>query len=132
MTMFLHGAIIAEVEPVPGKKNWFQLTGRGIQRESMPCDDMLIDLEHALVKGARLKGVHDFDKELQHEDPRFEGKEPTGFGIIQHENGDYQMFLACNRAEYAVMRFLVPNYSGMKNDLESDSEDNIKHFRKEA
>ena len=129
MTMFLHGAILAEVEPVPGKKNWFQLTGRYIRRESMSCEDMLIDLGEDLIKGAKLYGVHDFDG-LPNVDPRFEGKEPTGFGVVQESDGSYTMFLACNRAEYAVLRFLVPNHSGMAADLEGD--DAISNFRKEA
>ena len=129
MTMFIMNTIQAEVEPVPGQPGWFQLTGKRIQRENMDPFELLQDLigQDSLIPGAKLLGVHDFDEEICDKDPRFNDDEEPGFGVAKENDGTYTMYLACNRAEYALFRFLVPNTSGEQDDNEIDP---ISTYRK--
>lgn len=127
MTMFLFKTIQGEVEPVPGQAGWFQLTGQKIVREPMSCEDILNDLDEHVVRDAKLLGVHDFDEEIEYKDPRFAELDQPGFGVVKHEDGTYTAYLACNRAEYAFLRFVVPSEGGEAQDAEWDP---ISTYRK--
>lgn len=129
MTMFLFNTIRGEVEPVPGKDGWFQLTGKKITRECQPCEDILHDIDMIVVKDARLLGVHDFDEEIEYKDPRFNELDEPGFGVVKWDDNTYTAYLACNRPEYAFMRFVVPAEEG---DAQDEEWDPISTYRKEA
>lgn len=120
--MFLLNTIQAEVEPVPGQDGWFQLTGKRIFREHMDPTELLEELrdDERLIPDAKLLGVHDIDEEIADMDPRFNDEEQPGFGVMKEEDGTFTAYLACNRAEYAFFRFLVPSTGGDEGDNEAD------------
>lgn len=120
--MFLMNTIQAEVEPVPGQNGWYQLTGKKIQREGMDPTDLLNELrdDERLIPDAKLLGVHSFDEEIADRDPRFNDPDEPGFGVTKEEDGTYTMYLACNRAEYALFRFLVPMAGGEEMESQYD------------
>lgn len=128
MTMFLLNTVQAEVEPVPGQPGWFQLTGKGIARDWEPCEELLIGNRELgnLIEGARLLGLHNVDDDIEDQDPRFNDEDAPGFGVVKHNSG-YTMYLACNRAEYVLIRFLAPNVGGEAADREWDD---ISNYRK--
>jgi hypothetical protein len=116
--MFLYSGIRAEVEPVPGKRDWYQLTGKHIERWTVDVMDTFGDLRGTKVKvnhTAKILGIHDVDPEIELRDPRFneENNEDEGntFGVYT-EGGRTYMLLAVNQAEYALFRFLCPHEAG--------------------
>lgn len=116
--MFLFSGIRAEVEPVPGKKGWYQLTGKHIERWTVDVSDTFGDLRAGKVKvkhNAKIRGIHNVDPEIELRDPRFnhENNEGEGntFGVYT-EAGRTYMLLAVNQAEYALFRFLCPHEAG--------------------
>jgi len=129
MTMFLYNLIQAEVEPVPGKEGWFQLTGKKILRNRMDPVDMLNELAEyeVLVPDAKLLGVHDYDEEIEYKDPRFADLDEPGFGVAKEKDGTFTVYLACNRAEWVFFRFAIPDEGGPEADEEFDP---ISTYRK--
>ena len=76
--MFLFSGIRAEVEPVPGKKGWYQLTGKHIERWTVDVSDTFGDLRAGKVKvkhNAKIRGIHNVDPEIELRDPRFQPRE---------------------------------------------------------
>ena len=72
--MFLTNAIRAEVEPVPRKKGWYQLTGKHIVRSSAEISETFGELSRAGISvdhTAKVLGIHDYDPEISFLDPRF-------------------------------------------------------------
>lgn len=116
--MFLFNGIRAEVEPVPKKKGWYQLTGKHIERWTVDVGSTLGDLASGGTKvnyQARILGVHDREPEIAEQDPRFnEENNPddgASFGVYT-EAGRAYMLLAVNQAEYVIFRFLCPHEAG--------------------
>lgn len=116
--MFLYSGIRAEVEPVPNKEGWYQLTGQHIHRWTMPVEETFPDLETSGCKvdyQAKILGIHDRDPEIALRDPRFNSEnDPEGdasFGVYT-EGGRTYMLMAVNQAEYVVFRFLCPHEAG--------------------
>jgi hypothetical protein len=116
--MFLFNGIRAEVEPVPKKKGWFQLTGNHIERWTVDVSATFEDLTTGGVKvdhRAKILGIHDYDPEIAEKDPRFndenDPEDGATFGVYT-EAGRTYMLLAVNQAEYAIFRFLCPHESG--------------------
>ena len=131
--MFLFNGIRAQVEPVPAKAGWYQLTGKHIERWTMDVGDTLGDLENGGAKvdyQAKILGIHDRDAEIAERDPRFneENNPEDGatFGVYT-EAGRTYMLLAVNQAEYALFRFLCPHESG-----DDDAFDPISDYRLDA
>lgn len=115
--MFLFNGIRAEVEPVPNKSGWYQLTGKHIERWTMPVSEALGEVEGCNIEvdyRARIMGIHDFDPEIELRDPRFNHEnDPEGeanFGVYTEQGRTY-MLLSVNQAEYAIFRFLCPHES---------------------
>jgi hypothetical protein len=129
--MFIMNTVQAEVEPVPGQAGWFQLTGKKILRSHMDPTELIQELSdlNMLVDDPKLLGVHDFDEEIYYKDPRFCDLVEPGFAVSKEKDGTYTAYLACNRAEYAFLRFLVPSEGGEADDAECDP---ISNYRKEA
>jgi len=131
--MFLFSGIRAEVEPVPGKKGWYQLTGKHIERWTVDVGDTFGDLRGTKCKvnhDAKVLGIHNIDPEIELRDPRFnhENNAEDGhtFGVYT-EAGRTYMLLAVNQAEYALFRFLCPHEAGGE---EADEEfDSIDRYR---
>lgn len=130
--MFLPNGIRAEVEPVPKKKGWYQLTGKNIERWTMDVSDTFMDIEMMGISvdyQAKIRGIHDFDPEIALRDPRFnhENDRDSGslFGVYTERERTY-MLLSVNQAEYVIFRFLCPHETG--NDEEFD---NISNYRTE-
>ena len=116
--MFLFNGIRAEVEPVPKKKGWYQLTGKHIERWTVDVGSTLGDLASGGIKvdyRAKVLGIHDRDPEIGEQDPRFneENNPEDGatFGVYT-ESGRTYMLLAVNQAEYVIFRFLCPHEAG--------------------
>lgn len=116
--MFLFSGIRAEIEPVPNKQGWYQLTGKHIERWTEDISETFYVLKTADVKvdyRAKILGVHDRDPEIELRDPRFNHEnDPEGnasFGVYT-EGGRTFMLLAVNQAEYAIFRFLCPHQAG--------------------
>lgn len=131
--MFLLNGIRAQVEPVPAKTGWYQLTGKHIERWTVDVGDTLSDLEHGGAKvdyQAKILGIHDRDAEISEKDPRFNAEsnpeDGATFGVYT-EAGRTYMLLAVNQAEYALFRFLCPHESG-----DDDEFDPISDYRVEA
>lgn len=114
--MFLYRGMSAEVEPVPRKNGWFQLTGRHIERWTMPMEEALTDMGCTEAdRQAKILGIHDADPELEAGDPRFNWEncqDNPSFAVIKQSDGTYRMYLAVNQAEYVLFRFLAPHESG--------------------
>ena len=118
--MFIADTISAQVEPVPGKKGWFQLTGRKILRWHGEVAGLLPWENQGVVKNPRIKGIHDYDEEIELRDPRFNHEnqlhdDPT-FAVFKERDGTYTMALAVNRAEFVLLRFLCPHEAGAEGD----------------
>ncbi|MBB1162672.1 hypothetical protein [Aquariibacter albus] len=116
--MFLFNGIRAEVEPVPKKKGWYQLTGKHIERWTVDVCDTFGDLSTGGIKvdhGAKILGIHNRDPEIAQQDPRFneENNPEDGatFGVYL-EGGRTYMLMAVNQAEYVILRFLCPHEAG--------------------
>lgn len=116
--MFLFNGIRAEVEPVPKKKGWYQLTGKHIERWTVDVCDTFGDLANGGIKvdhAAKILGIHDRDPEIALRDPRFnEENDPEDgatFGVYT-EAGRTYMLMAVNQAEYVIFRFLCPHEAG--------------------
>jgi hypothetical protein len=129
--MFLYNGMGAEVEPVPGKPGWFQLTGRHIERWTMPMEEALPEMgvtEEDMK--AKIVGIHDMDPEIAERDPRFNwenNEDNASFAVIKQRDGTYRMFLAVNQAEYVLFRFLAPHES-----VDDDEYDPMSNYRIEA
>jgi hypothetical protein len=83
--MFLFSGIRAEVEPVPGKQGWYQLTGKHIERWTVDVSDTFGDLRAGKVKvkhNAKIRGIHNVDPEIELRDPRFNHENNDGEGNI--------------------------------------------------
>lgn len=129
--MFLFNGIRAEVEPVPNKNGWYQITGKHIERWTIDVSDTLSDLESGGAKvdyQAKILGIHDRDPDIEERDPRFNQEnnpeDGASFGVYT-EAGRTHMLLAVNQAEYVLFRFLCPHESG-------DEFDPISGYRVEA
>lgn len=111
--MFLYNGMSAEVEPVPGRKGWFQLTGRHIERWTQPMEEATPEMANGPEDyEAKVLGIHDVDPEISENDPRFNwenNEDRASFAVIKHRDGTYRMYLAVNQAEYALFRFLAPH-----------------------
>jgi hypothetical protein len=133
MTMFLFNGVRAEVEPVPGQKGWYQLTGKHIQRWTMDVGDTAHDLQGgdiALNFNAKILGIHNIDEGIELRDPRFnyENDPETASSFIYLDgDGRTYLILAVNQAEYAIFRHLIPHESG-----EEDEYDPMEDYRVEA
>lgn len=130
--MFLMNGMRAEVEPVPKKKGWYQLTGKHIERWTVAVEDTANDLQSVKLKlnfNARIKGIHDIDPEIAERDPRFNHENTperaSFFVYTEPMDGRTYMLLAVNQAEYALFRFLAPHESG------SDEYDPASSYRVE-
>lgn len=129
--MFLLNGMRAEVEPVPNKKGWYQLTGKHIERWTMPVDETAGDLHGVKLNfKARIVGIHDIDPDIELRDPRFnhENHEDRAsfFVYTDPQDGRTYMLLAVNQAEYVLFRVLAPHESG-----EDDEYDPIENYRVE-
>jgi hypothetical protein len=129
--MFLYNGMRAEVEPVPKKKGWYQLTGKHIERWTMPVEETAGDLHGVKLNfKARIVGIHDIDPEIELRDPRFnhENHEDRAsfFVYTDPHDGRTYMLLAVNQAEYVLFRFLAPHESG-----EDEDYDPIENYRVE-
>lgn len=131
--MFLFDGIRAEVEPVPGRTGWYQLTGKEICRWTHDVGDTyeeLSDLGAEVDLEARLMGVHSFSEEIEEGDPRFNDDNtpdnPSFFVYKDNKSGKTYMVLAVNRAEYALFRFLCPHAEGAEMDNEWDPIDKYR------
>ena len=114
--MFLFNTVSAEVEPVPGKKGWFQLTGRKIERWTDDVDDIFDNPPGEIVADPKILGIHNTDSQIAERDPRFNHENDpeageTSFGVLKNEDGTYTMYLLVNQAEYVLLRFLCPHES---------------------
>ena len=112
--MFLLNGIRAQVEPVPAKTGWYQITGKHIERWTMDVGDTLSDMENGGAKvdyQARILGIHDRDAEIAEKDPRFNAEnnpeDGATFGVYT-EAGRTYMLLAVNQAEYAHFSLPLP------------------------
>ncbi|MBL0719751.1 hypothetical protein JI742_07600 [Piscinibacter sp. Jin2] len=126
--MFLFNGIRAEVEPVPKKKGWYQLTGKHIERWTMDVSDTLGDLRGSGIKvdfQAKVMGIHDREPEIALHDPRFnEENNPehgATFGVYTAAGRTY-MLMAVNQAEYVIFRFLCPHEAGDDGEFDPISE----------
>lgn len=131
--MFLMDGIRAEVEPVPGRDGWYQLTGKEICRWTHDVGETYSELSDGDVEvnlEARLLGVHSFSEEIEEEDPRFNyqnSPDNASFFVYKDpQNGKTYMILAVNRAEYALFRFLCPHAEGADMDNDYDPMDNYR------
>jgi hypothetical protein len=128
--MFLPNGIRAEVEPVPKKKGWYQLTGKHIERWTMDVSDTFMDVESCGIKvdyQAEILGIHDNDPEIGLRDPRFNHENDPDSGAsfgVYTERGRTYMLLAVNQAEYVIFRFLCPHEAG--DDEEFDHMSNYR------
>jgi len=99
----------AEVEPVPGREGWFQLTGREFLR-AVAWDEFLRGVRDGadrIVEGARVLGLHD-QETLITDDPRFNSRNPEACRVLQRADGRYALILELNLAEATLLRFIVP------------------------
>lgn len=132
--MFLFNGIRAEVEPVPKKKGWYQLTGKHIERWTVDVGDTFGDLTSGGVKvdyRAKILGIHDRDPDIEQHDPRFNHENDpddgnASFGVYT-EAGRTYMLMAVNQAEYVIFRFLCPHETG-----DDDEYDPMSAYRVEA
>jgi hypothetical protein len=124
--MFLLSGIRAEVEPVPGKAGWYQLTGKHIERWTVDVSDTFGDLKASRVNvnyKAKVLGIHNVDPDIATQDPRFnhENNSDRGYSFgIYTEAGRTYMLLAVNQAEYTLFRFLCPHEAGEDADKDYD------------
>ena len=124
--MFLYSGIRAEVEPVPGKAGWYQLTGKHIERWTVDVSDTFGDLKASKVKvnyKAKVMGIHNVDPDIANQDPRFnhENNSVRGYSFgVYTEAGRTYMLLAVNQAEYTLFRFLCPHEAGEDADEDYD------------
>ena len=132
--MFLTSAIRAEVEPVPKKMGWYQLTGRDITRWTIPAEETPTALSDSDVKldlKAKILGIHDFDPEISKYDPRFNHEntpdEPSFYVYTDPHLKKTFMMMNVNRAEAVIFRFLTPHESG-----DDESFDPMDDYRVEA
>lgn len=115
--MFLNFGIRAEVEPVPMKEGWYQLTGKHIERWTVDVSETFDTLEMSCVDvdfQAKILGIHDYDPGIELRDPRFNHEndpEDARFGVYT-ECGRTYMLLVVNQAEYVIFRFLCPHEAG--------------------
>lgn len=136
--MFLFNGIRAEVEPVPKKKGWYQLTGKHIERWTVDVCDTFGDLANGGIKvdhAAKILGLHDRDPEIALRDPRFnEENDPQDgatFGVYT-EAGRTYMLLAVNQAEYVIFRFLCPHEAGDDEAFDPMSDYRVEQPRTKA
>lgn len=102
--------ISSEVEPVPGRPGWFQLTGREIVR-GLSWGEFLEGCPTGVdrpVSDAKVLGIHDQPAVLE-DDVRFNGTDPASFAVIQRQNGRFAMVLEVHMVEAVLFRFLVPS-----------------------
>lgn len=130
--MFLFNNVAAQVEPVPGKTGWFQLTGRDIKRWSGDVGDHQPYRNEGVVKNPKILGIHDFDEDIERHDPRFNHENGTDaqtgdttFFVVKLQDGTYRMHLAVNRAEHVLLRFLCPHVE-VTGDTELDPIDGYR------
>ncbi len=133
--MFLYSGMRAEVEPVPGKKGWFQLTGQHIERWTVDVQGTFGDLKAAKIKvnyRAKIFGIHDRDPEIALHDPRFNYENDpdrgASFGVYT-EAGRTYMLLAVNQAEYVLFRFLAPHEAAAVDSDADEKNDPISDYR---
>ena len=107
--MMLLDTVCAELEPVPGKDGWFQLTGRNMLR-ALGYEECLAGCKagvDAIVSDARVLGFHDQESVLR-DDPRFNGSAEGSFAVIRKQDGSWLMVLDVHLPEATLLRFLLP------------------------
>lgn len=109
--MLLKDAIQAEVEPVPNRDGWFEITGKQIFL--VDFSDALGYIRDAEKKGyaihrdARIQGMHDEQPECLETDPRFSQVPNNNFAVVQDGQGQFVMVLDINWPESWLFRNLV-------------------------
>ena len=101
--------ICGEVEPVPGRPGWFQLTGRHIVR-AVALGEFLAGCRVGVdrpVADAKVLGLHD-QPALLEDDDRFNGADRDSFAVIERSDGRFFMVLEVHMAEAVLFRFLIP------------------------
>lgn len=101
--------VCAEVEPVPGRGGWFQLTGRNIVR-ALAFEEFLSGCKagvDAVVPGARVLGFHD-QEAIVRDDDRFNGRIGGSFAVIRKQDGSFLMVLDVHLPEATLLRFVLP------------------------
>jgi hypothetical protein len=109
MAMMLLDTVCAEVEPVPGRVGWFQLTGRNIRR-AVAFEEFLAGCKSGtdeVVKDARVLGLHDEEAVIS-DDDRFNGRLQGAFAVIRQGAGGYLMVLDVHLPEAVLLRFILP------------------------
>ena len=107
----------AQVEPVPGRDGWFQLTGARIVR-AVAFDEFMAGVhrgEDSVVPGARVIGFHD-QATLMRDDARFNGQSPEACRVIRRADGDFIMVLEIHAAEATLLRFVLPASQPARDD----------------
>ena len=101
--------VCADVEPVPSRECWFQLTGQNIRR-SVAFDEFLEGCKTGVdepVSNAHVLGIHD-QQAILCDDDRFNGKDSSSFAVIKRQNGTYFMVLEVHMPEANLFRFVIP------------------------
>lgn len=109
--LLLFTTIICPVEPVPGKKGWYQLTGKGMYRtHGYDASAYHSDAGDAVIKNARILGIHD-DEEILAHDVRVNGSRDDEPSIVVFDDGPGGLKAAIdvNSVEGVIFRFLVPH-----------------------
>jgi hypothetical protein len=109
MAMMLLDTVCAEVEPVPGRKGWFQLTGRNIRR-AVAFEEFLTGCKTGtdhIVADARVLGLHDEESVISGDD-RFNGRLQGSFAVIKQGSGGHLMVLDVHMPEAVLLRFILP------------------------
>ena len=109
MAMMLLDTVCAEVEPVPGREGWFQLTGRNIRR-AVAFEEFLAGCKAGtdhIVADARVLGLHDEESVISGDD-RFNGRLQGSFAVIKQGSGGHLMVLDVHMPEAVLLRFILP------------------------
>lgn len=109
--LLLCTTIVCPVEPVPGKKGWYQLTGKGIYRDHV-CDASTYhsDAGDAVIANARILGIHD-DEEIVAHDARVNGRigdDEPAIVVFKDGRNELKAAISVNSLEAVIFRFLVP------------------------
>ena len=101
--------ICADVEPVPGRVGWFQLTGRNVVR-AVALGEFFDGCRAGIdrrVPDAMVLGLHD-QPALLEDDDRFNGTDTDSFAVIERCDGRFVMVLEVHMAEAVLFRFVIP------------------------
>jgi hypothetical protein len=109
MAMMLLDTVCAEVEPVPGREGWFQLTGRNIRR-AVAFEEFMAGCKAGtdrVIQDARVLGMHDQESVIA-DDDRFNGRLQGSFAVIKQGAGGHLMVLDVHLPEAVLLRFILP------------------------